>query len=138
MSVAAGFTAAEIVEFVYEYERQPHGLKSSWLVDQGITSHRLKRWRRAVYDGDLERQLIPREGEAMISPTERTALAKKRQADQREAEFERLQAQVRELKQVNEALGKAIGLLHARSEHEPDAIPTSSDPSSSSRPKTAS
>jgi hypothetical protein len=42
---------------------------------------------------------------------------------------------VRELEQTNEALGKAIGLLHARSEEEPDAIPTN-DPGDSSTPKT--
>jgi hypothetical protein len=69
----------------------------------------------------------------------RTALAKTRAAevDRHEAELARLQARVRELEQTNEALGKAIGLLHARSEEEPDAIPTN-DPGDSSTPKTNS
>jgi hypothetical protein len=138
MTVSAGFTASEIVAFVFEYQRQPQGQKSSWLAGQGITAYRLKRWRRAVFDGDLDRGLIPREGEAVIAPTERAALARKREADQRDADFARLQARVRELEQTNEALGKAIGLLHSLSEQEPDATPTINDPENSSIPKTDS
>jgi hypothetical protein len=57
----------------------------------------------------------------------------------------RLRARVHELEQnneglekANEALGKAIGLLHAMREHEPDAAPTTSDTRDSSTPKTES
>jgi hypothetical protein len=49
-----------------------------------------------------------------------------------------LQARVRELEQTNEALGKAIGLLHANSEQEPGATPPTSDPSDSSTSRTDS
>jgi hypothetical protein len=38
---------------------------------------------------------------------------------------------VRELEETNTALGKAIGLLHAMSEQEPDAIATTTDPGDS-------
>jgi hypothetical protein len=38
---------------------------------------------------------------------------------------------VRELEDTNEALGKAIGLLHAMSEQEPTAPRTRTDPSDS-------
>jgi hypothetical protein len=138
LSVTAGFTAAEIVEFVYEYQRQPHGQKASWLAGQGVTSHRLRRWRAAVFDGDIDRGLIPRDGGVMSSPTERSALAREAEIAQRDAELARLQARVHELEQTNEALGKAIGLLHAINEEEPDAAPTTNDPSDSSASKTHS
>jgi hypothetical protein len=69
----------------------------------------------------------------------RTVLAKVRAAEvaRHEAELARLQARVRELEETNEALGKAIGLLHARSEEEPDATPTN-EPGDSSTPRTNS
>jgi hypothetical protein len=139
MSISPGYTAVEIVEFVHEYHRQPFGQKASWLAGQGITYHRLKRWRQAVFEGDLDRGLIPREGGYVtFPPVKRTALAKVRAAEvkQHEAELARLRARVDELEQTNEALGKAIGLLHARSEQEPDATPATNDPSDSCPPKT--
>ena len=138
MAFSAGFTAAEIVEFVRMYQRQPQGQKTKWLAEQGVTSHRLKRWRQAVYDGDLDRGLFPRESGVMIPPTERTALARAADIAQRESELARLRARVRELEQTNEALGKAIGLLHSLSEQESDAPPTTSGPESSSTPRTDS
>lgn len=48
-----------------------------------------------------------------------------------EAENERLRARVQELEATNEALGKAIGLLHQLSEQEPGPSQTN-EPSSSS------
>jgi hypothetical protein len=134
MSISPGYTAAEIVEFVHDYHRQPHGQKKSWLAEQGITYHRLKRWRAAVFDGELDRGLIPRDGSYVaFPPVKRTVLSKARAAEvkQHEEELARLNARVHELEQTNEALGKAIGLLHARSEQEPDNTPTTNDPSSS-------
>lgn len=139
MSISPGFTAMEIREFVYEYHRQPYGQKRAWLVLRGVPYHRLKRWRLAVFDGDVDRGLIPREGMDMTSPpARRAALAKIASAEQTEADLARLRARVHELEQTNEALGKAIGLLHARSEQEPGAAPRTNDPSNSSTPKTDS
>ena len=146
MSISPGFTAVEIEEFVYEYHRQPFGQKGSWLAGRGVTYHRLRRWGAAVFDGDLDRGLIPREGSGVtIPPAKRTALAQARAAEQAQAELARLRARVHELEQnnegleqANEALGKAIGLLHAMREHEPDAAPTTCDTRDSSTPKTDS
>jgi hypothetical protein len=146
VSISAGFTAVEIEEFVYEYHRQPFGQKGSWLAGRGVTSHRLRRWQAAVFDGDLDRGLIPREGSGVtIPPAKRTALAQAAAAEQAQAELARLRARVHELEQnneglekANEALGKAIGLLHAMREHEPDAAPMTSDTRDSSTPKTDS
>lgn len=141
MSISAGFTAVEIVEFVHEYHRQPYGQKAQWLAGRGVKYHRLARWRATVFDGDLDRGLIPREGSGVTTPPEkRTSLTKARAAEvaAHEAERARLQARVRELEATNEALGKAIGLLHERNAQEPDATPTSSDPCDSSSSTTNS
>ena len=55
-----------------------------------------------------------------------------------EAEVERLQARVRELEAANDALGKAIGLLHDRNVLESDAAPTMTDLDDSSTSRTDS
>jgi hypothetical protein len=141
VSISPGYTSAEMVELVHEYHLQPHGQKASWLVNRGLTYHRLRRWRESLYEGDLDRGLIPREGSYMTTaPVKRTAIARARAAEaaRHEAELARLQARVDELEQTNAALGKAIGLLHRRSGQEPDAIPVTNDPSSSSTSRTNS
>lgn len=134
MAISAGFTTAEIREFVHEYQLQPHGQKGLWLAARGVSYNRMRRWRAAVFEGDLDRGLIPREGSAMtIPPGKRTALEKERARERaaQAAEVEGLTARVRELEETNEALGKAIGLLRAMNEHEPDATSRTPDPSGS-------
>ena len=134
MSISPGFTTAEIRGLVQEYDGLAYGRKGVWLVDHGFSRHVLARWRDAVYVGDLDRGLIPREGSYMtIPPGKRSALEKARAAEQarHEAEVAELTARVRELEGTNNALGKAIGLLHAMSEEEPADTPTTPDPSDS-------
>jgi len=141
MSISVGFTAEEIREFVHEYQVQPHGHKAAWLAGRGVAYDRLRRWRDAVFEGDLDRGLISRKGSSMtIPPGKRTALEKQRARERsvHEAELVKLNARVRELEHTNEALGKAIGLLHLMNEQEPDATPTRTDPSDSSTPRPAS
>ncbi len=129
MSIAPGWTADEVREFVYEYERQPHGTKSAWLAEQGVTRPRLGRFRAAVFDGDVDRGLVPRDRGTVTPPSTRRQIVKN--AADREIEVDRLQARVRELEASNEVLGKAIGLLHAMRVDEPAQPPTPSTPSSS-------
>ena len=134
MTISSGFTVAEIREFVHEYQLQPYGQKGLWLVAQGVSDNRMRRWRDAVFEGDLDRGLIPRESSSVtIPPGKRTALEKERARERaaQAAEVTRLTARVRELEDTNEALGKAIGLLHAMSENEPAEPPTKTDPSDS-------
>jgi hypothetical protein len=134
VTISTGFTAAEIRELVHEYQVQPFGQKGPWLDERGISYKRMRRWRDAVFEGDLDRGLIPREGSAMtVPPSKRTALEKARARERaaQEAEVARLTARVRELEGTNEALGKAIGLLHAMNEQEPAAPRTRTDPSDS-------
>ena len=72
-----------------------------------------------------------------VPPAQRRALAKADAAkqDRDAAELDQLRARVHELEVTNEALGKAIGLLHAMNAEEPDATPpiTDLDDSSTSR-----
>lgn len=141
MSISPGFTTEEIREFVHLYEVQPYGLKAIWLEGQGVSYDRLRRWRSAVFEGDLDRGLIPREGGAVtVPPEKRTGIERQRAKEraEQEAELARLNARVRELEETNTALGKAIGLLHQLSEQEPAASRPASDPSSSSTPRTTS
>lgn len=126
MSITPGWTAEEIREFVYEYEGRPHGTKAVWLEQQGVSNHRLRRWRETVFDGDLDKGLIPRDGGPMTPAKQRRHAAKATAA--KDAEVERLRARVQELEAANDALGKAIGLLHERNEQEPDDAPTTNDP----------
>jgi len=141
MSISPGFTTEQIREFVHEYEMQPYGRKAIWLEGQGVSYDRLRRWRSAVFDGDLDRGLIPREGGLVTVPPEKRTGIERQRARERaahEAEVAKLSARVHELEQTNEALGKAIGLLHRMSEQEPAASPTTTDPSDSSPPRTTS
>lgn len=119
MSISAGYTDQRIRELVYTYERLPHGTKAQWLSEQGISHHVFRRWRGAVFDGDIDSGLIPREGGKMTAPHQRRRLAN----SDPEAENERLRKRVEELEATNEALGKAIGLLHQLNEQEPDSDP---------------
>lgn len=131
MTISSGFTATEIREFVHEYQVQPHGQKTLWLTARGVSYDRLRRWRAAVFEGDLDRGLVPRESSGMtVPPSKRTVLEKERARERaaHAAEVERLDARVRELEDTNEALGKAIGLLHKMNEQEPGAPRTMSDP----------
>ena len=141
MSISAGFTPAEIREFVVEYQLLPYGQKGAWLAARGVSNRQFRRWQATVFDGDLDRGLIPRESVGMtVPPAKRRALAKAdaAQQDRDEAELAHLRARVRELEATNEALGKAIGLLHDRNAQEPDATPTITDLDDSSPPRTNS
>lgn len=75
-----------------------------------------------------------------VPPAKRRALAKADAAnqDRDEAELARLRARVGELEAANEALGKAIGLLHAMNAEEPDTTPTITDLDDSSTTRTDS
>src|ERR1044072_5799635 len=141
VSISAGFTSAEIRDFVIEYHLQPYGQKEAWLAAQGVSVRQLRRWEAAVFAGDLDRGLIPREGSGMTGPPGRRRAfvqAKTAKQDRDAAEVTRLQTRVRELEQANEALGKAIGLLHAMNAEEPDAAPTMTDLDDSSSARTDS
>ena len=141
MTVGVGFTAEQVREFVGEYYLRPYGQKGSWLASKGISYDRLRRWRSAVFEGDVERGLVPREGSPVTVPSARRTVWERAWVAERaahEAQVAKLSQRVRELEGTNEALGKAIGLLHAMSEHEPDDTPVTTDPCDSSLTRTTS
>jgi hypothetical protein len=141
MSISAGFTPSEIRELVVDYQLVPYGQKGPWLVAHGVSNRQFRRWQATVFGGDLDRGLIPREGGAMtVPPAQRRALAKADAAkqDRDAAELDQLRARVYELEATNEALGKAIGLLHAMNAEEPDATPPINDLDDSSTSRTNS
>lgn len=141
MSITPGFTTAEIRELVHEYQLQPHGQKAIWLRERGLTYANLIKWRKAVFGGNLDRGLVPRQARGMtLPPKQRTELEKQRAAERatHKAETEKLNARIRELEETNAALGKAIGLLHQMSEREPDAPQPKTGRSASSTPKPGS
>ena len=135
-----GFTREQMREYVHEYYRQPHGRRGVWLAQQAFSRHQLARWRSMVFEGDLDRGLIPREGSAVVTPPGKRSEYERTRAAERvahAAEVARLRDRVQELEATNDALGKAIGLLHVMSEHEPDDRPEPTDPSSSSKSRTS-
>jgi hypothetical protein len=93
-----------------------------------------------IQEGDLDRNLIPREhGNMARTNGEWSAFEKARAKEiaQHESEVEQLKGRIRELEGTNTALGKAIGLLHELNVPEPDTAQTK-DPKGSSKPKTGS
>lgn len=128
-----GYTTEEIRGFVHEYHLQPHGTKTMWLAGQSFTRHQFLRWRKMALEGDLDRNLIPREHGGMTrTGGEWSAFEKARAKEiaEHQTEVEQLHARIRMLEGTNDALGKAIGLLHSMSEQEPDE-PATTDPTGS-------
>lgn len=128
MATAPGYSDEQVRALVYEYENLRQGSKQAWLDARGISRHKIRRWRIAVFDGDLDHGLIPREGGPMTPPHRRRKIA--RNHDQSETDNEQLRARIRELEATNEALGKAIGLLHQLNEQGPDSAETTVPPDS--------
>ncbi len=118
-----GFTRDEIREMVHEYHLQPYGTKRAWLATQSVTEWSFRRWRKMVFEGDLDRNLLPREHGGMARTNgELSAFEKARAKEiaEHQSEVEQLKGRIRELEGTNTALGKAIGLLHELSVPEPD------------------
>lgn len=133
--LSAEFTGEQIRELVFEYCRLPYGQHRPWMAAHpSISRGMMTRWRTAVFDGDVDRGLVPRQTEPMNSQpkgrqgmVERRAIETARHAE----ELAQRDAQIRELKETNELLGKAIGLLHTLNVPEPDDTPPTPDPTDS-------
>ena len=135
-----GYTRDEIREYVHEYHLQAHGTKQAWLARQSFSPQQFKRWRKALFEGDLDRNLIPREHGGMTRTRgEWTAFekARARELAEHETEVEQLKKRIHELEGTNDALGKAIGLLHGLNVSEPTEKKTS-EAEDSSRRRTSS
>ena len=110
-------------EHVLSYLGCAHGTKAEYLTEHGITSWLVRKWRKQLYAGTLEIGLVPRGG-VMNDPDVNRELARLRQENDRLREQvadqdrrrEKLAADLDTSKEVIEALGKAIALLHPSSE----------------------
>lgn len=125
--VMQGFTREEIREFMHQYYLQPHGTKKAWVQAQQVPVWRVQQWRKLVYAGDLDRNLIPRDHGSMTRTYgELSAFEKKRAQEiaDHQAEVEQLKDRIRMLEGSNTALGKAIGLLHDLNVSEPETQQT--------------
>jgi hypothetical protein len=126
-TTTTGYTREEIREIMHQYYLQPYGTKQAWLVQQSIPAWKIQQWRKLVYEGDLDRNLIPRDhGSMSTTSSQRSAFerARAKELAEHQQEVDRLQEQIRNLEGANEALGKAIGLLHAMNASEPETPPT--------------
>lgn len=139
MSMSPGFTHQEIRAYVYEYQALPWGTRKEWIDARPFSRHQLSRWQAAVFGGDLERGLVPREGSGMTQDPQSLRVLAEHQRSVSRADHDRevtaLQARIDALEGANEALGKAIGLLHSMNAQEP-AIPVMNEGPSSLQPKT--
>lgn len=134
-----GYTRKEIRETMHQYYLQPHGTKQAWLAKQSIPVWKIQQWRKLVYEGDLDRNLIPRDhGSMSTTSSQRSAFeqARAKELAEHQQEVQQLQDQIRNLEGANEALGKAIRLLHDLSVQVPETPPTN-DPKHSSTRKTS-
>lgn len=110
-------------EHVLAYLGCAHGTKAAYLSEHGLSAWHVRRWRKQVYAGTLEVGLVPRGG-AVNEPDINHELARLRKENQRLLEQlqtqarrqEKLVADLDSSKEVIEALGKAIALLHPSSE----------------------
>ena len=116
--MAERFTAAEKASMVAEYLVMPHSQKARWRAEHGVKTYSLTRWKKAYSFGDPERSLVPRDTDGMsVSDGARVRLLElelEAERSAREQDTARLQDEIERLQGVNDALGKAIGLLHDR------------------------
>lgn len=133
MTISPGFTTSDVRQLVFGYEQQPYGTKAAWLADRGHTRSRMKRRRQSVFSGDLDQGLIPRESGG-TTPRKRREIIEQsvdQLQDAHDAELEQLNARILVLEGTNDALGMAIGLLHAMREEEPDGLASTTEPTGS-------
>lgn len=100
------FSTDERRRFVLEYMEQPHGSKSAFLETRQVSLNRLRRWQRAMADGDLDTDRIPRKTGSMTRRD--TAEVRRLQA-----EIDRLNKELDSERKVADALGKAISVMHS-------------------------
>ena len=97
---------------VHQYYLQPYGTKKTWIAKQPVTEWTFRRWRKMVQEGDLDRNLIPREhGNMARTNGEWSAFEKARAKEiaEHQSEVEQLKGRIRELEGTNTALGKLSG-----------------------------
>lgn len=108
-------TAAEKADLITEYIAVPHGKKTQWRQEHNLSANDVCKLKRQYFGGDLDRDLTPRTIGSMDKPSARLVQLERLLA-QREEEIERLHSELDKANQVNDALGKAIGLVEKYSD----------------------
>ena len=110
------FTAVEKDVIVREYLAVPYGEKVRWVAERGLDQRAVNKWRQAFLVRELEAGFRPRDtssmdpiSDARVAQLQRQLLAERAA---REQDKQRHEDEVARLQAVNDALGKAIGLLH--------------------------
>lgn len=75
-------TAEEKREHVLAYFSRPHGTKTTYLTEHGISSRAIHRWKQALADGNIEQGLIPRQTGSMTTDDVREIVALREQIEQ--------------------------------------------------------
>ncbi|MDN5588572.1 MAG: hypothetical protein L0G69_18620 [Brevibacterium sp.] len=100
-------------EHVLHYLSLPHGQKMLYLDEHRIAKKQIYIWRRALADGDIDRDAVPRHTGSMAR--EDVAEIRRLQAEVARAEQERDQAlqDLEQSREVADALGKAINVMQS-------------------------
>lgn len=130
MSISPGYSASEIRDLVFAYERVPHGSKEAWLAEQGISRYRFRKWQMAVYLGDVDRGLVPRTDEGDI-PLNGFRWIASMTDDKQAKRIDALELENEQLRAALDAMGKAIALLHEMQGQERESNPTQPHPNAS-------
>lgn len=105
-------------ELIEQYMALPRSQKRAWIKERGLTFSQMSNWRKAYIFGDLAEGRIPRDTMPMeLEMSARLADLQRRlgrEMDARLAERKAHEEEVARLQAMNDALGKAIGLLHER------------------------
>ncbi|WP_082124011.1 hypothetical protein [Arthrobacter sp. YC-RL1] len=107
-----GVTREEIREYVHQYNLQPHSTLIEWLQQQPFSWATFYRWNKVVFEGDLDRNLVPRDhGSMNTSPSQRSAFEKARANEQtaHEAELKASREPVRQLEGPTRPFEKLSG-----------------------------
>ena len=104
-------TPEEKRDHVIAYVWCPHGQKTKYLSDHGITMSTMNRWKAALADGDLAEGRVPRHTGEMTRRDVSEIRRLEREITRLETERDQARAETQTMRQVAEALGKAIGVM---------------------------
>ena len=111
MAIYRGYTPEEQIGLVLEYLALPHGTKAQWLEEHNLNARSISQLKRAYFAGDLERHLVPRTMEGMKDKPPARLLTLESENKALKKRLATLEKKLDQADQVNEVLGKAIGLV---------------------------
>lgn len=98
-------------EHVLNYVSQPHGMKTKYLREHGLSMDQMIRWRHALADGDLDRALYPRHTGAMTREDAAEIRRLQSKVADLETQLESSRDDTERMRSAADALGKAISAM---------------------------